>query len=666
MIDTWLCITECSLYDPELNLSVREMLRDYDPRSLAYPEKRILKTENYKIHISNVDSAKCFHAQIINNTDSTLDFYEEFLKEYSSCQLKHPSLGNVCCVKFYDCFRRGKIIKRISPDLFRVLHVDYGCSMDYALNEIYAMVDTIVQDPPCAIKCQLLGDDDLNLQINGTDEKKEFYIKINYFDNGVYYVSLLASYTSSYDDTSDSSISTSWASDQNEKNEVLMASVISPYDFTVQLYESLPHMEKFLEKLQVTASEAAKHPSSAVSEINVHEIYVMVNPKSSKWCRVSVYEIVNMGNQVIFSFSKINAHYPGTIKILNSDGLQMRNLDTGELLCVYDKKDVFIAPLEVKLKSFFGIRCSLPCIVETANETAAAEFLNQYVGKAVSYRILASDQQVNIVELFSANDRNIVYKMMSLKLVKRLLIPPIGSAFVVHVINLKNFYIQLKHETPLLKLIKNYADTHYKHIPASYVLPDTKVMARFSLDGCWYRAKVLSSNNLKDENVKVQFIDFGNEDFVKISNIGSIPPQDLWLNNTPNLAKKCMLALPLGYDFTSKELISHFIQLANKGCTEFEYEMITGCLNCATISLYREYGKDILDELLSTPEEPLEEPEVANANANVVELDSEDIESLNDYIGFDTLENLCPQYFQEIVDGINIDDDELLRLLNSS
>lgn len=658
--------TECSLYDPELNCDILHMLLDYDPRSLVYAEQKLLKTGEYKIRISNVDTSKSFHAQIISKSDPSLNFYEDFLMEYSSCLLKHPSLGNVCCVKYNNCYRRGKIIQRISPVLFRVSHVDYGYSMDYTLDEINAMVDTLVRDPPCAIKCNLLGENNLNLKLNEKDEKKEFYLKVHYFDDGIYYVSLLlesdslihGNHEQIQDVSSVSSHSMSWSlNDQNEKNVILMASVISPYDFTVQIYESLSDMETFLDKLQETTSNIAKNPFAAVSEISVHEIYIMVNPKSSKWCRVSVYEIVNIGSEVVFSLSTIIAHPPGSFQIPNDTGIQMRDLDTGELLTVYDKKDIFIAPLEIKLKSFFGIRCSLPCIVENFHDTKASAYLSRYIGKAVSYKILASDQIVNIVELFDERDINIVYKMMSLKLVNRLLIPPTGSAFVVHVESLKKFYVHLKHETPLLELIKDYADTQYTQIPVCFVLTDMLVMARAKADKSWYRAKVLSET--LNENVKVKFIDFGNEEVVKIYDIGQIPDDDLWLQNTPELAKKCNLALPPGCGLQSKEVISKFQSLANCGLKEFQYEMVTACLNCVTISLYNEYGKDILDELFS---EPLEIAK-STVDISVVDSDSEQKLSLNGSIGLSTLENLCSHNFEGILDCENGDDEELIKLL---
>lgn len=594
-------------------MDILDGLLDYDPRSLRYAEQKAFMPGDYKIRISNVHCPKAFNAQVISKFDSTLDFYEDYLKDYSSCQLKHPSLGNVCCVKFNDCFRRGQIIKRISPVLYTVAHVDYGCSENYSPEEIYTMVEYLVQDPPCAIKCHLLGDDSLNLNICENYEKKEFYMKIHYFDDGVYYVSLLLENdrlmrASTPDESSVSSNSLSWSlHDQNEKNQILMASVISPYDFTVQLYESLPDMEMFLEKLQDTAREIAEHPSSVVSEISAHEIYIMLNPTNLKWCRVSVYQIVNIGSQVDFSLSNIIAHHPGSYKVTKDSGLRMRDLDTGELLTVYDKRDIFIAPLELKLKSFFGIRCSLPCIVENLQETMAAEYLRRYVGKAVFYKILASDQIVNFVELFDNKDKNIVYKMMSLKLVNRLLIPPIGSAFVVHVDDLLNFYIQLKHETPLLDTVKDYADIKYKQVPACFVLTGDLIMARFNVDASWYRARVL--NDSLDENVKVKFIDFGNEAVVKLSDIGLIPKEDLWLINTPELAKKCKLMLPLEVDSQLQEVVDRFKNLTNNGNFEFQYEMIKACLDCATISLYKDYGKDILDELFPERQEVAEAEE---------------------------------------------------------
>mmetsp|Transcript_45719 Transcript_45719/g.99269 ORF Transcript_45719/g.99269 Transcript_45719/m.99269 type:complete len:871 (+) Transcript_45719:76-2688(+) len=98
----------------------------------------------------------------------------------------------------------------------------------------------------------------------------------------------------------------------------------------------------------------------------------------------------------------------------------------------------------------------------------------------------------------------------------------LGVVAISHVENAALFYVQRASlEAKLTDLMGKIAAAEGSCGDASTATRGNVVLAQFSADGCWYRAKV--ENKLIGGKVKVLFIDFGNSEEVQASTLKALP-----------------------------------------------------------------------------------------------------------------------------------------------
>lgn len=97
----------------------------------------------------------------------------------------------------------------------------------------------------------------------------------------------------------------------------------------------------------------------------------------------------------------------------------------------------------------------------------------------------------------------------------------VSEVYISHITSLKNFFVQLaEDESTLFSLNEQLNSSQISEtdiIHASSVQQGSLVKAVFPEDGCWYRAVVKGMTN--DGIIQVEFIDFGNEATVSLSDI---------------------------------------------------------------------------------------------------------------------------------------------------
>lgn len=110
------------------------------------------------------------------------------------------------------------------------------------------------------------------------------------------------------------------------------------------------------------------------------------------------------------------------------------------------------------------------------------------------------------------------------------------EVYVTYFCSLKNFYVQKKKDLHIIQEISKSLQSCIENDEQSLVdiKPGDLVAAKYESDGLWYRAKVLNT----EENYKVQFIDYGNSDFVISSNLRHLPVK---LASYQTLAYLCKL-----------------------------------------------------------------------------------------------------------------------------
>ncbi|XP_061186866.1 uncharacterized protein LOC133194990 [Saccostrea echinata] len=129
-----------------------------------------------------------------------------------------------------------------------------------------------------------------------------------------------------------------------------------------------------------------------------------------------------------------------------------------------------------------------------------------------------------------------------------------------------------------------------KQFEGSYVdyAPGEMVVARYSVDLQWYRARVISSG---DRKVEVFYVDFGNKEFVSDKSVRNIDPQFLHL---PLQALECFLVdiEPVGgTDRFSQEARMEFRKLVD-GKTLVAYIKSRSWSGCAWIELFDTSGEE--------------------------------------------------------------------------
>ncbi|NWQ70125.1 TDR15 protein, partial [Neopipo cinnamomea] len=121
------------------------------------------------------------------------------------------------------------------------------------------------------------------------------------------------------------------------------------------------------------------------------------------------------------------------------------------------------------------------------------------------------------------------------------------QAFVVHIINPSDFWIQTsRYRNEFEALTTNIGHTYSQCGADEMVLkkpePGLLCCARYSKDGCYYRAVVTKVLHV---NISVYFLDFGNTDTVPCHHVKTLLPQ---FSNLPALAMCCSLACTFPVD----------------------------------------------------------------------------------------------------------------------
>ncbi|NXD92742.1 TDR15 protein, partial [Chaetorhynchus papuensis] len=121
------------------------------------------------------------------------------------------------------------------------------------------------------------------------------------------------------------------------------------------------------------------------------------------------------------------------------------------------------------------------------------------------------------------------------------------GAFVVYVINPSDFWIQTcRYQNEFKALMKNIACTYSQCRDDEMVLkkpePGLLCCARYSRDGCYYRAVVTKVFSV---SIMVYFLDFGNTDTVPCQNVKTLLPE---FSDLPALAMCCSLACTFPVD----------------------------------------------------------------------------------------------------------------------
>lgn len=127
----------------------------WKPSKLYYPPQQPLIDNSYKAEVCYVDSPKEFYVHIHTEDYSRYNKLRDALNAFDSPQLRDPHFDSACVVKHITSNVRGRIVRRISAEMFKVEFVDFGFVDDFNLKEIRIIDKEFLKLPPFAYKCCL-------------------------------------------------------------------------------------------------------------------------------------------------------------------------------------------------------------------------------------------------------------------------------------------------------------------------------------------------------------------------------------------------------------------------------------------------------------------------------------------------------------------------------
>lgn len=125
------------------------------PSDLQYPPQHPLVGNAFKVQVCYIDSPKEFYVHVHDKDYWQYYTLRDNLNSFASPQLGYPQVGSACVVKHIDGTVRGRIVRRISSEIFKVEFVDFGFVDDFNSKEIRIIDKDFVKLPPFAVKCCL-------------------------------------------------------------------------------------------------------------------------------------------------------------------------------------------------------------------------------------------------------------------------------------------------------------------------------------------------------------------------------------------------------------------------------------------------------------------------------------------------------------------------------
>lgn len=279
-------------------------------------------------------------------------------------------------------------------------------------------------------------------------------------------------------------------------------------------------------------------------------------------------------------------------KIIDSDDnslITVLCVDNGKTFSIDNKISLKVLPEQLQRKTFFGISCSLPLLIERKIEESATELLMPLVDTEIKFEIVLCTPSRTYVEVFSKND-NISQQLIERNLAKRCDIFQPGPCFTSHINSLNDFYIQLEEDQIKLDLIAKIMERANGHFEK--VVNPRKgqiIAAKFSDDESWYRALIEEING---DVFAVKFIEFGN-----VSETKEVGVLDEEISKLPQMSKRCRLLKPKNIINFSEAAESKFSEICANGATVLQVKLIK-LGDVTTVELFCD-GKNIIDSLAS-------------------------------------------------------------------
>ena len=538
-------------------------------------------TQKVKIMITDITNPCMFYAEFITN--NFLQYFVQGLCKELPIAYSNPSryvgfkasVGAYGCAKFSQdgCWYRCKVID-ITASGVQLFFIDYGNKDCVSNDSVYRLDEQFASVPAQAVQCSLANISPArgsqwshtSIEYLKSVGSSPLYAVVDSVDKDTVNLELYTDEECSRS-FADSLIENGLAVSTNSIQvfaipqftlpealcDVIISDVTSPLSFYVQL--ALPNVQRTLAGLQSTLSTYAK---SAVSLPPHYQLKV--------------------GDFCCALFSEDGCWYRALITSVSHGKVTVLYVDFGNS-CVVGLLDLRL--LNEELSHYPRVACEV-ALSGVANETLVSEFKSLTDGKILNMQIVncnAEPIQVKLSDPTTNGDLNQqLNKMATTQSSPVKPLSPVKSqesqgtciissprvpsndmfkCVVVHIDSLTRFFVQVIEKDNvhnLMELMENVGTCAIQAPPiATPIYIGQLCLAQFS--GDYYRGRILE---ISGDFSRIYFVDFGNTDVVRCSDLKAIPAHLLSL---PAQALKCALVSVPCNTVSDSEIIKKFTAL---------------------------------------------------------------------------------------------------------
>ncbi|XP_037035912.1 maternal protein tudor-like [Bradysia coprophila] len=207
----------------------------------------------------------------------------------------------------------------------------------------------------------------------------------------------------------------------------------------------------------------------------------------------------------------------------------------------------------------YAIPCALPLEAKDRMEWSeeACELLRNLVQNELEFEYVCKGKSNNFVKLYHEG-RDIMQQLIDGGHAIKLESIRSGTiCYVSHINSISDFYIQMENDRDALEKVSDYLLDVSKLDVVKDIKEGVVCAAKYSEDGLWYRAKILSRNA---DTTEVFFVDYGNSSLT--NELRTIPSG---IANAPSLARYCSMVKPKDIQYWSESAERRFNELTDNG-----------------------------------------------------------------------------------------------------
>ena len=571
--------------------------------------------DSFTVLVTEVSSPAKLYIHTANFTGEVdklcTSLFTHFTSNKPQPLLQSPSVGSLICGKFSQdgSWYRAEVLEN-SADSCRVRFIDFGNSETVRLSNMTECPSELVSIPILASCCQLGGVTPPTGSATWSDKATQLLKEAT---SGVPLQAEIVDST-----CSPPTLKLTTKEDVDIATELInrglaAAPLVTTYSQVASLASvPLPSGNDSFTVLVTEVSSPAKlyiHTANFAGEVDKLCTSLFTHFTSNKPQPRS--QPPGVGSLVCGKFSQDGSWYRAEVLESSADSCRVRFIDFGNSETVR-LSDMTECPSEFVSNPILACCCQLGGITPPPGSTTWSDKAIQLLKEATSgvplqAKVIDSNSSPPALKLTNSEDVDLCTVLIGQGLaaaskpsnlspmaksttrvssdrvcpmvasLQKVSLPPKNKPFyliVTDVYSPDKLYLQTLEDAGAIDELVELLNKHFsENKPVSF--PQSPAMgslvcAKFSQDGGWYRGEVLETSSASADCCRVLFIDYGNIESVKLSDLAECPPQ--FISSTyPRLASCCRLsgvAPPTGSTAWSKEATQLLISMASNSLSE--------------------------------------------------------------------------------------------------